>query len=315
MFRYLAGRLIVALATTLGAVTIVFVLMRAVPGDPAMILMGEYAGQASPDEIALIRKDLGLDRTILEQYVIFVTRAARADLGVSFRNHTPVSQEIGANLPSSLALVGAGLLLATVIGVPLGIYAATRHGRFGDLASMTAAMLAIASPSFWFAILLVYVFSYRAGWFPIFGGGQGASALYYLVLPAIAVGARSAALVARMARSAMLEVLAQDYVRTARAKGLARRVVLYRHALRNAAVPIVTIIGVDMAFLLSGAVVVETVFSRPGLGKLLVDALFARDYPVVQGIVLVYGTGVLLINLIVDVALALLDPRSTIRES
>ena len=309
MIRFLAGRLLVTLATTLGAVTIVFILVRAIPGDPAMILMGEFAGQAGPEEIAGLRKDLGLDRSLPEQYFIFVSRVARGDLGVSFRNHVPVAQEIASNLPSSLALVGAGLLLAVVIGVPLGVYAATHRGRIGDFVAMAFAMVAIASPSFWFAILLVFVFAYRLGWFPIFGSGQGASALYYLVLPALAVGARSASLVARMARSAMLEVLAQEYVRTARAKGLRERTVLYRHALRNAAVPIVTIVGVDMALLLSGAVVVETVFSRPGLGKLLVDALFARDYPVVQGAMIVFTLGVILANTITDLAYRLLDPR------
>ena len=309
MIRFLFGRLLVALATTLGAVTVVFIVVRAIPGDPAMILMGEFAGQAGPEEIALLRTDLGLDRSLPEQYFIFVSRVARGDLGVSFRNHVPVADEIVANLPSSLALVGAGLLLAVIIGVPLGVYAATHRGRIGDFISMAFAMVAIASPSFWFAILLVYVFAYRFGWFPIFGSGQGASALYYLVLPAVAVGARSASLVARMARSAMLEVLAQEYVRTARAKGLAERTVLYRHALRNAAVPIVTIVGVDMALLLSGAVVVETVFSRPGLGKLLVDALYARDYPVVQGAMIVFTLGVILANTMTDLAYRMFDPR------
>lgn len=310
MIRFVAWRLAIALATILGAVTIVFALMRSVPGDPAMILMGEYAGQAKPEEIAVVRRDLGLDRSIVEQYAIFVSRVARGDLGTSFRTRVPVIDEISANLPSSLALVGSSLFLATLIGVPIGVYAATRRGRFGDYAAMAGSMLAIASPSFWFAILLVYFFAYKAGWFPIFGAGQGgASALQYLALPAIAIGTRSAALIARMARSAMLEVLAEDYVRTATAKGLARRTVLYRHALRNAALPIVTIIGVDMAFLLSGAVVIETVFSRPGLGKLLVDALFARDYPVVQGTILVFASGVIIVNMLTDLAYRIVDPR------
>jgi ABC-type dipeptide/oligopeptide/nickel transport system permease component len=271
--------------------------------------MGEYASRSTPEEIQVVREYLGTDRSIVEQYVRFVARVATGDLGVSIRNPTPVIEEIAANLPSSLALVGAGLLLAIVVGVPIGVLAATRRGRLGDYVPMTVSMLAIASPSFWFAILLVYFLGYRAGWFPIFGAGQGALALHYLALPAIVIGTRSAALVARMTRSAMLEVLNQEYIRTAFAKGLRQRSVLYGHALKNAAVPIVTIIALDMAYLLSGAVVVEIVFSRPGLGKLLIDALYARDYPVVQGAILTFAAAVVLVNALTDVTYRILDPR------
>lgn len=309
IIRFIGTRMLVALLTILGTVTLVFVLIRLVPGDPAVILMGEYASRSTPEEIQIVREYLGTDRSIVEQYVRFVGRVATGNLGVSFRNRTPVLEEIASNLPSSLALVGSGLLLAVAIGIPVGVYAATRRGRLGDYLPMTLAMVAIASPSFWFAILLVYFLGYRAGWFPIFGAGQGTSVLHYLALPAIVVGTRSAALVARMTRSAMLEVLGQDYIRTARAKGLARRAVLYTHALKNAAVPIITIVALDMAYLLSGAVVVEIVFSRPGLGKLLVDALFARDYPVVQGAILTFAAAVVLVNTLTDMSYRLVDPR------
>jgi peptide/nickel transport system permease protein len=309
VLRSIGARILTALLTILGAVTLVFVLIRLVPGDPAVILMGEYAGRSTPEEIQIVREYLGTDRSIVEQYVRFVGRVATGDLGVSFRNRTPVLDEIVANLPPSLALIASGLLLAVLIGIPLGVFAATRRGRLGDYLPMMVSMLAIASPTFWFALLLVYFLGYRAGLFPIFGSGQGAAALHYLALPAIVVGTRSAALVARMTRSAMLEVLGQDYVRTARAKGLGPRAVLYGHALKNAAVPIITIVALDMAYLLSGAVVVEIVFSRPGLGKLLVDALFARDYPVVQGAILTFAAAVVIVNTLTDLSYRLVDPR------
>jgi ABC-type dipeptide/oligopeptide/nickel transport system permease component len=306
---FLVTRVAVAVATVLGAVTVVVLAVRAVPGDPAMVLMGEYAGQATPAEMAALRAYLGTDRSVVEQYLRYVARLLQGDLGESFRTHSGVFDEIRTNLPPTLILVGAGVGLAILIGLPVGVLAATHRNQPAVYVLMCAEVLGLSCPSFWFAILLVYFLSYRAGWFPLFGAGEGAASLHYLVLPALTIGVRSAALIARMTRSALLEVLGLDFVRTARAKGLSNSRVLYRHALRAALLPIITIVSLDMAFLLSGTVVIETVFSRPGLGKLLVDALFARDYPVVQGTIIVFAAVVVGVNALADIAYRLSDPR------
>jgi ABC-type dipeptide/oligopeptide/nickel transport system permease component len=221
-------------------------------------------------------------------------------------------QEIAVQAPFTVALAAAGILLAILVGVPSGILTAVRRNTLADYLTTTVAMLWLSSPSFWFGILLIYVLSYRLGWFPVFGAGTPGdwhSLLTHLLLPATAIGVRSAALIARMTRSSVLEVLHQDYMRTARAKGLGHRAVVYRHALRNAAIPVITIIGLDIAYLLGGAVVIETVFARPGLGKLVVDAIYARDYPMVQGAIMIFAFGILATNLLVDLSYALVDPR------
>ena len=307
--RYVLARAITALATVLGTLLLVFLLVRVLPGDPAVVLMGDYASSASPAQLAELRVRLGLDRPLPEQFVRYVASVATGDLGESFRTKRPVLEEIADNIASTLALIGAGLAIALMIGLPAGVYASLHRNRRGDYIVMIASMVALASPSFWFAIVLIYLLSFKAGWFPIFGSGQGIDALRYLFLPAVVVGARSAALIARMTRSTMLDVLGQDYIRTARGKGLGLLVILRRHALPNAALPIVTIVGLDVAFLLSSAVVIETVFARPGLGKLLVDAMVGRDYPVVQGGVLVFAVAVIAVNAAVDIVYRLLDPR------
>jgi ABC-type dipeptide/oligopeptide/nickel transport system permease component len=309
--RYLVHRVLVTIPTVLGVITLTFLLIHIAPGDPAELVLGDYIG-VTPQVLAEVRERLGVDRPLGVQYATYVFQVARGDLGRSFRTNQPVLAEIAVQAPFTALLALAGVSVAVLIGVPAGIVTAARRNTLTDYATMTVAMMWLSSPSFWFGILLIYVFAYRLGWFPVFGAGTWGdwrSVALHLILPATAIGVRSAALIARMARSALLEVLSQDYVRTARAKGLADVPVLLRHALRNAAIPVITIIGLDIAYLLGGAVVTETVFSRPGLGKLVVDAIYARDYPMVQGAIMVFSIGILLVNLLVDLIYAVVDPR------
>ncbi len=308
---YLVQRVLATLPTIVGVVTLAFLLIHIAPGDPAELLLGDYTG-VTPQVLADLRARLGLDRPLPVQYVTYVGSVLRGDLGKSFRTNQPVMSEIVTQAPFTVVLAAAGVLLAILVGVPSGIVTAVRRNSAVDYLTTTVAMLWLSGPSFLFGILLIYVLAYKLGWFPIFGAGSWGdwrSLASHLALPAAAIGVRSAALIARMTRSSMLEVLHQDYVRTARAKGLGHYAVVYRHALRNAAIPVVTIIGLDIAYLLGGAVVIETVFARPGLGKLVVDAIYARDYPMVQGAIMVFAFGILLVNLLVDLSYAVVDPR------
>ncbi|MGQ0548746.1 MAG: ABC transporter permease [Armatimonadota bacterium] len=308
---YLVRRLLATIPTALGVVTLAFLLIHVAPGDPAELLLGDYAG-VTPQVLADLRLRLGLDRPLPVQYLTYVASVIRGDLGRSFRTNQPVMSEIVVQAPFTVVLAAAGVLLAVLMGVPSGIVAAVRRNSITDYVTTTIAMLWLSAPSFLFGILLIYFLAYKLGWFPVFGAGTWGdwrSLLAHLVLPAVAVGVRSAALIARMTRSSMLEVLQQDYVRTARAKGLAGRTIVYRHTLRNAAIPILTIVGLDVAYLLGGAVVMETVFARPGLGKLVVDAIYARDYPMVQGAILTFAFGILIVNLLVDLSYTFVDPR------
>jgi ABC-type dipeptide/oligopeptide/nickel transport system permease component len=308
---YLLQRVLITIPTVLGVITLAFLLVHIAPGDPAELMLGDYVG-VTPGVLADVRERLGLDRPLPVQYITYVANALRGDLGRSFRTNQPVIAEIVVQAPFTIVLAIAGVLLAVSVGVPSGIVTAVRRNSVTDYVTTTVAMVWLASPSFWFAILLIYFFAYRLGWFPVFGAGSWGdwrSMALHLVLPAVAIGVRSAALIARMTRSSMLEVLSQDYVRTARAKGLGAAAIVLRHALRNAAIPVITIVGLDVAYLLGGAVVTETVFSRPGLGKLVVDAIHARDYPMVQGAIMVFAVGILFVNLLVDLSYAFVDPR------
>jgi peptide/nickel transport system permease protein len=306
---YVVARAATAVLTVLGTLLLVFILVRVLPGDPAVVLMGDYASSASPAQLQATRERLGLDKSLPEQFVRYVGAVLRGDLGESFRTRRPVAEEIRDNIGSTFALIATGLSIALLIGVPAGVYAALHRNRPGDYIVITGSMLALASPSFWFAIVLIYLLSFRLGWFPIFGGGQGFDAIRFLALPALVVGTRSAALIARMSRSTMLDVLGQDYMRTAKSKGLPSFLILRRHGLPNAALPILTIVGLDIAFLMSSAIVIESVFGRPGLGKLLVDAMVGRDYPVVQGGVVVFAIAVVVVNAMVDLLYRVVDPR------
>lgn len=311
MFSYILRRLLIAIPTIFGVITLAFLMIRLAPGDPAELLLGDYVG-INAQVLEDLRRKLGVDRPMIEQYWVYLTDILTGDFGNSFRNNRPVLSEIAAQLPFTFMLAGGGILFAVLLGVPAGIVAALLRNTWLDHLAMVTAMIWVSSPSFWFAILLIYVFSFQLGWFPVFGAGNLGdpwSLAFHLVLPAIAVGARSAALITRISRSSMLDVLNMDYVRTARAKGVTRMQMVMRHALRNAAIPIITVIGLDMAYLLSGTVIIETVFSRPGLGKLVIDGVYARDYISVQGGIIVFALIVLLVNLLVDLSYGAIDPR------
>jgi peptide/nickel transport system permease protein len=310
MTTYILRRLLLAIPVLLGVSFLVFWSIRWVPGDPAIAIAGELA---TPELVAKVRADMGLDEPILVQYGIYLSRALQGDMGRSVKSRIPVIDEILLRLPRTLTLALTSLLLAAVIGIPIGIFSATRPNSWFDGGSMTIALLGVSMPIFWLGLMLMILFAVLIPrWFGLDGPllpPTGSDTWKHLVMPSIALAANSMAIQARMTRACMLEVLQQDYTRTARAKGLIERLVIYRHALRNALLPIVTIVGLQFGTLIGGAVLTETVFAWPGIGRLLVDAIGYRDYPVIQGTVLVIAAGFVLTNLLVDVLYAYLDPR------
>jgi ABC-type dipeptide/oligopeptide/nickel transport system permease component len=300
--QYLAQRFVASVVTLLGVSLIVFLMLRLLPGDPARIIAGLLA---SEEDIARIRTDLGLDQPLHVQYAIFVARLARGNLGVSARTSQPVVEELKPRLASTLrlALVSAGL--AAGLGVLAGTLAATRPYSGFDYTLSLATLFGVSMPVYWLGLMLIIVFAIHLNWLPA-AGSEGPESI---ILPALTLAAFSVALIARMTRSSMLEVLRQDFVRTARAKGLGERLVVARHALKNALIPIITVIGLQFGALLGGAVLTESVFGWPGMGQLLVESIFSRDYPMVQGIVLVFSALFILTNLLVDLCYAVIDPR------
>ena len=303
MLIFVARRVIAVVPVLFGVTLAVFSMLFLVPGDPVKMMLAEFV--TNPDQIAQMRAQLHLDEPILRQYGRFVGNAVRGDLGTSIRSRRPVATEIAENVGSTAQLALASMAVAIGLGIPLGLVAALGRNSWLDVAAMVVALLGVAMPSFWLGLLLIFAFSLHLGWFPATGGGD----LHHLVLPAVTLGMIAAAIIARLTRSSMLEVLGQDYVRTARAKGLAWWGVVVRHALKNALIPIVTIFGLQFGNLLAGAVIVETVFSRPGLGRLVVGGILAKDFPLVQGAVLFVAVAYVLINVLVDVAYAFVDPR------
>ena len=303
MLTYLARRLLAVVPVLFGVTLAVFSMLFLVPGDPVKIMLAEFV--TTPDQVAQMRAQLHLDEPILKQYGRFVANAARGDLGTSIRSRRAVSTEIGENVASTAQLAVASMAVAIAIGVPLGLMAALFRSSWFDAGSMIVALLGVSMPSFWLGLLMIVTFSLHLGWFPATGGGD----LWHLVLPAVTLGMIASAIIARLTRSSMLEVLGQDYVRTARAKGLAWWGVVVRHALKNALIPVITIFGLQFGNLLAGAVIVETVFSRPGLGRLIVGGSLAKDFPLVQGTVLFVATAYVLINVLVDITYAFVDPR------
>jgi peptide/nickel transport system permease protein len=303
MLTWILRRILAVVPVLFGVTLAVFSMLFLVPGDPVKMMLAEFV--TTPDQIAQMRAQLHLDEPILTQYGRFVGNALRGDLGMSIRSRRPVTTEIGENLASTAQLAVAAMLVAIGLGIPLGLLAALFRGSWVDVASMGGALLGVSMPSFWLGLLLIFVFSLHLAWFPATGGGD----LHHLVLPAVTLGMIAAAIIARLTRSSMLEVLGQDYVRTARAKGLGGFAVVVRHALKNALIPIITIFGLQFGNLLAGAVIVETVFSRPGLGRLIVGGILNKDFPLVQGVVLFVATVYVLINVLVDVAYAYADPR------
>jgi peptide/nickel transport system permease protein len=297
----LIRRLALSLTAMLGVVTIVFVLLH-VTGDPASLLVTQDATQ---QDMEAIRHAYGLDLPLWVQYGRFVARAAHGDLGYSYYQGLPVMTLIREHIGATFELAVASLAVAVVLGVPLGMAAAVRRGSALDTAAMTVALFGNSMPSFWLGLLLIIVFGVKLSWFPVSGYGG----LDHLIMPAFVLGGFYAAQVSRLTRTSLLEVLAQDYIRTGRAKGLARRVVLLKHALRNAALPVLTVLGLSFGQMLGGALVVESIFAWPGMGRLAVQAVLGRDFPVVQGATIVGAAVFLAINLTVDLVYGWVDPR------
>ena len=330
MQTYILRRIVHAVPVLLGVATVVFLALRLIPGDPAIAMAGEKASAA---EVERIREDLGLNRPLPVQYVEFITHTFTLQLGRSIRTGGSVGAELATNFAPTIELSFAALLVALLVGLPAGIIAAIRRRTIVEYATMVLSLVGISMPVFWIGLMLIYWLGARGGWFPLSGtvsntvdiptvthfytvdslltGDPGAfgDVLWHLVLPAITLSTITMAIVSRMARSSMLEVLSSDYLTTARAKGLRDNAVVLRHALKNALIPVVTVIGLQLGALLSGAVLTETVFGRVGVGRYVVTAITARDYPVVQGTVVVVAVFVVAINLIVDVLYAALDPR------
>lgn len=302
MIRYLGRRVLITLPTLWLVTLVVFSMVRLLPGDPAETIAGLHATQ---EAVAGLRQELGLDRPLLVQYGQFLAGLTRLDLGRSTMSRAPVLDELLPRLPVSVTLAVASMLVAVMVGVLLGVAAALRRRTWVDYLAMSVSVAGLSTPTFVLGLLLILVLSVQWRLLP----ATGAASWWHYILPALTLGLPAAAVVARMARSSLLEVLRQDFVRTAWAKGLSGRVVVYRHALKNALIPVITVSGLQFGQLMGGAVVVESVFGLPGLGKLLVDRVLGRDYPVIQGVVLVAACGFVLTNLIVDLVYSLVDPR------
>jgi peptide/nickel transport system permease protein len=330
MTRYIARRLLLVIPNLFIISVVVFLFIHMIPGDPATTLAGQ---NATPERLEELRTRLGLDQPLHIQYAKWLTQALQGDFGRSIRSRKPVLDEITDRLPATVELAVTGLALAVAAGIPLGILAATRHNSIFDRVSMVLTVGGRSMPVYWLGLLLIYFFSYVFEVLPFSGridfgvdlgpgtgfylldsilqtnGAAFRNVLAHLTLPAATLAVVQIALVGRLTRSSMLEVLSQDYVRTARSKGLAERVVVYRHALRNAAIPLVTVVGLQLGSLLGGSILTESVFAWPGVGRMTVEAVFGRDYPLIQGCVLIFALGFVLTNVVVDLLYGMLDPR------
>ena len=298
----MTSRLLSALITLLGVVTLVFFLIHLIPGDPVEYILGD---SARPADRNALRQQLGLDQPLLQQYSSYLTNLLSLDLGNSLHSNQSVTALLAERFPATLELALAAFVIAVLIAVPLGVMAARRRGTAWDSSAMTMSLLGVSIPNFWLGPMLILLFSLWLGWTPVSGREQPGS----LILPAITLGASLSAVLARMVRSTLLEVLNEDYIRTARAKGLKESSVIWRHALMNAMLPVVTLLGLQLGALLAGAVITETVFSWPGIGSLLIESIQKRDYPVAQGCVLLVAVSYLLVNTTTDLLYQLLDPR------
>lgn len=303
MEKYIIRRLLMLIPVLLGISFFAFLIMHLTPGDPALIMLGEHA---PPEQLANLRKSLGLDQSLPVQYFNWLSRAVRLDFGRSLRSNAMVIREIANYLPNTAQLAGTAVLLSVIIGIPIGIISATKPNSIIDNVTMVAALAGVGMPAFWQGIMFILIFSVTLGWLPSSGKMGGLS---YFVLPSLTLATVSTASIARMTRSAMLEVISQDYIRTARSKGLNERTVIYRHALRNALIPVVTIIGLQAGALMTGAVLTETIFAWPGIGRMIVEAIRQKDFPIVQGVIMTFAVSYALINLFVDVIYAFLDPK------
>lgn len=309
MARYIGWRLLALVPTVIGVVTVVFLLLRLIPGDPAEFILGDYA---TKENLARLRAQMGLDQPLYKQYVIFMTKWAQGDWGRSLISKQPALKEVLQVFPYSIHLAVSGVVIASLLVIPLGIVSAVRQNTLSDYAAMGFALFGVSMPVFWIGLVFILWFSYYLRLFPATGLGEPddwLSLLHHLVLPATTLGLASTAYIARLTRSAMLEVIRQDYIRTARSKGLAERWVITRHALRNALIPVLSLIGLTFGWALGSSILIEAVFSRPGLGLLLIKAIGTRDYPVVQGGVALLAVSFVLINLFIDLLFVWIDPR------
>lgn len=310
MLAYLTRRLLALIPVLLVVAVVVFLLVHLTPGDPARVLAGE---DATPQQIQQLRQEMGLDRPLPVQFVSWMARGLTGDLGRSLFNRLPVGQLIRQHVGPTLMLASAAIAVSLCVGLPVGVISAVFRNSWLDQASLALAMLGAAVPTFWLGLALIVAFAVNLGWLPAAGFRpltEGVlRSLSYLVLPSLTLGVPNSALIIRFVRSSLLDVIANDYVRTARAKGLGERTVIFRHALRNALVPILTVIGLTFAALMGGAVVTETVFAIPGVGQLVVSSVLRRDYPVIQGVTLTVATTYVIINLLVDLLYFVVDPR------
>jgi peptide/nickel transport system permease protein len=302
MTRYLVRRLLLTLPVLLGVATLVFSLIHLVPGDPVQAMLGEGV---APQDVAEMRTRLGLDRPLIVQYGSFLKGLASGDLGTSLRTNQPVAQAIGERMPATIELALAAMVVALTVALPLGVLAAVRAGSATDVAATTLALVGISVPNFWLGPLLAIVFAVVLGWLPVSGRGG----LSHLVLPAITLGAPLAAVLARMTRASVIEELSELYVLAARARGVSRLRSVVRHAFRNSLIPIVTVIGLQFGAVLTGAVITETIFAWPGVGRLLIQSISFRDYPLVQGCILLIAGTYVTMNLLTDLVYGFLDPR------
>jgi peptide/nickel transport system permease protein len=302
MLPNIVRRLLMLIPVLLGVSVVVFSIVHIIPGDPARIMAGV---DATGEEIELIRRQLNLDKPVYFQYFLWMSNVLRGDLGRSIVTNQPVLPELIHRFSATLQLTLAGMIFAVLVGVTVGVVSATKPYSLFDHLSMVGALFGVSMPIFWMGLMFIFIFSVTLGLFP----SSGKDGIEHIVLPALVLGLASTGIIARMTRSSMLEVLGQDYVRTARAKGATEEDVVYRHALKNAMIPIVTIVGLQFGYLLSGAVLTETVFNWPGIGRLMVDSIFNRDFPMIQGAVLLVASSFVFVNLLTDLLCAYLDPR------
>lgn len=303
MLAYLSHRLAMGITTIFVATIAVTLLIHAVPGDPVQIMYAQSQG-TTPEQLEEIRSRLGLDRPVIVQYGTYVSRLVHGDMGVTIRGEQPVFGLLMARLPNTLLLAVSAMAIAVLIGLPAGFWAASKRGGWTDALVMMVAIGGVSIPHFWLGLVLMIWFSVDLGWLPVAGGGP-----LSLVLPALTLGLSNAAVVARMTRSGMIDVMEQDFVRTAHAKGLPKAVVEYRHVLRSGLIPVVTMMGLQFSYMMGGAIVVENIFAWNGIGRLAIEAIFQRDYPVIQGFILVFATTVVIVMFLLDILYAFIDPR------
>lgn len=309
MFRFVTRRLIFSLPILWGVATIVFIALRMLPGDPAVAILGD---QATAESLTVLRHRLGLNVPIIPQYINYMSLLLRGDLGHSLLNNEAVSRLILRNLPYTAELTVGAIFVACLLGIPIGMLSAVKRNTVVDRLARILALTGVATPAFYAGVVLLIVFSLQLGWFPVMGVGEMSRPLdhiRYSVLPSVSVGCVIAGSIMRISRSSILDVLGEEYIRTARSKGLRESAVLYKHALKNAMIPIVTVIGLNMGILLGGVVAIEKVFNRPGLGSLLVSSIYGRDYPTIQSTLVIFAIVVICVNLMTDLAYGLLDPR------